>query len=244
MNIYEKLANARSDFKKANVKMSGNNSFVGYKYFDLSDILPTTTELEKKYKMLSIITFGKEEAALNIVNAEAPDEKVTFTSPMSTAELKGCHPVQNLGAAESYVRRYLYLAAYEIVESDQLDLTQGNEAVSEPKPAAAPKQEPAKQQAAAPTNNAPAAYSDGNSDITLERARKLYFKSGKNANIPFSELQTDTLKWVADTSSSEFFKKGAQLVLEERQANAAPALTDSDMPAFLQEAQADEGLPF
>ena len=42
---------------------------------------------------------------------------------MSTASLKGCHEVQNLGAVESYVRRYLYLTAFEIVESDCLDAT-------------------------------------------------------------------------------------------------------------------------
>ena len=47
---------------------------------------------------------------------------------MSTAELKGCHPVQNLGAVQTYLRRYLWTAAFEIVEGDALDATQGNDA--------------------------------------------------------------------------------------------------------------------
>jgi hypothetical protein len=44
---------------------------------------------------------------------------------MSTAALKGCHEVQNLGAVQTYLRRYLWVAALEIVEHDALDATTG-----------------------------------------------------------------------------------------------------------------------
>jgi hypothetical protein len=40
---------------------------------------------------------------------------------MSEANLKGCHPVQNLGAVQTYLRRYLYMAALEIVEQEIFD---------------------------------------------------------------------------------------------------------------------------
>ena len=59
---------------------------------------------------------------------------------MSTAELKGCHAIQNLGAVETYVRRYLYFAAYEIVEAEALDRTQNKP--DEEKPAKKKKQTP------------------------------------------------------------------------------------------------------
>ena len=39
--------------------------------------------------------------------------------------MKGAHAIQNLGAVETYQRRYLYLAAFEIVENDGLDATLG-----------------------------------------------------------------------------------------------------------------------
>ena len=42
---------------------------------------------------------------------------------MSSASLKGCHEVQNLGAVETYIKRYLYQNCFEIVESDVLDET-------------------------------------------------------------------------------------------------------------------------
>jgi hypothetical protein len=57
---------------------------------------------------------------------------------MSSAELKGCHPVQNLGAVQTYLRRYLYTAAFELVEHDALDATTGSAPV---KPVVVPKVE-------------------------------------------------------------------------------------------------------
>jgi hypothetical protein len=57
---------------------------------------------------------------------------VTFTSPMGSAQLKGCHEVQNIGAVETYQRRYLYVTALAIVEHDALDATTGSAPV-EPK---------------------------------------------------------------------------------------------------------------
>ena len=125
MNVYEKLGEARAELKGKNLKMSGKNAYAGYEYFDLKDLLPQITEIERKNKLLSVVRYSADIATLTVYNTENPEEKIEFSSPMSTAELKGCHAVQNLGAVETYVRRYLYLAAYEIVEAEQLDLTQG-----------------------------------------------------------------------------------------------------------------------
>lgn len=125
MNVYEKLAEARAELKGKNLKMSGKNTYAGYDYFDLKDLLPYITEIEKEHKLLSVVRYGSDIATLTVYNTENPEESIEFSSPMSTAELKGCHAVQNLGAVETYIRRYLYLAAYEIVEAEQLDLIQG-----------------------------------------------------------------------------------------------------------------------
>jgi hypothetical protein len=42
---------------------------------------------------------------------------------MSSASLKGGQEVQNLGAVETYIKRYLYQNCFEIVEGDSLDCT-------------------------------------------------------------------------------------------------------------------------
>ena len=55
-----------------------------------------------------------------IVDTES-GERISINSPMSEASLKGCHPVQNLGAVQTYLRRYLWGAAMELVESDTVD---------------------------------------------------------------------------------------------------------------------------
>jgi hypothetical protein len=57
----------------------------------------------------------------------------TIRSPMSTAALKGCHPVQNLGAVQTYLRRYLWSAAIELVEADKLDATVAEDKETLPK---------------------------------------------------------------------------------------------------------------
>lgn len=126
MNIYEKLQTIRVALQNMNLKKSGNNKFAGYNYYELGDFLPAVNQLMLDNKVTSLVTFGEDLATLTLVNTEKPEETVQFTSPMREAVLKGAHPIQNLGAVETYSRRYLYMAAFEIVESDALDATNGN----------------------------------------------------------------------------------------------------------------------
>lgn len=119
--VYTKLAKARKAFKNSNVKKSGENKFQGYKYFELSDILNAVTDINESIGLATVETVTAEKATLTVVNATKPEEMIVFEVPMSTAELKGCHPVQQLGAAITYIRRYLYQNAYSVSEPDQLD---------------------------------------------------------------------------------------------------------------------------
>lgn len=158
MNIYEKLSEARLRFLSSGAKKSGRNTFAKYDYFELSDILPVINRAARDLGFCCLVRFGKEDATLEIVDSSKPEDRIVFTSPMATAELKGCHPAQNLGAAQTYIRRYLYLTAFEICECDGLDATAGQAAApsksvgrkdAPPKPAPAPETEmtPAEMQA-------------------------------------------------------------------------------------------------
>lgn len=124
-NIYTKLQSIRVDLQGMNIKKSGENKFAGYKYYELGDFLPVINRLCLAKKVATLVTFESEYAKLKIINCEAPEEVIEFTSPMAGATLKGAHDIQNLGAVETYQRRYLYMAAFEIVESDFFDATQG-----------------------------------------------------------------------------------------------------------------------
>lgn len=48
MNVYQKLLAVRLEFANANIKKSGVNRFAEYKYFELSDIVPTANEVIRK----------------------------------------------------------------------------------------------------------------------------------------------------------------------------------------------------
>ena len=124
--VYEKLQQARIKLQHTELKKSGHNKFAGYKYFELGDFLPAIQSIFFELKLCPVVSFGTELATLRIIDTENGG-CVTFTSPMAEAQLKGCHPIQNLGAVETYSRRYLYVTAMEIVEHDSIDSSEPTE---------------------------------------------------------------------------------------------------------------------
>jgi len=122
MNVFEKLNEARIRFQNANVKKSGKNNYAGYTYYELADILPAINKIAQELKFSCIVNFTPDLATLDFVDCEK-NEKITFTSPMSSASLKGAMDVQNTGAVITYLKRYLYQNCFEIVENDLLDAT-------------------------------------------------------------------------------------------------------------------------
>lgn len=125
MNVYERLNEARQAFHATQIKKTGHNKFAGYDYFELADFIVPALRIFKEFGLVGVVAYGKDEATLTIINIGQPDDRIVITSPMSEANLKGCHPVQNLGAVQTYLRRYLWVAALEIVEHDGLNATQG-----------------------------------------------------------------------------------------------------------------------
>jgi hypothetical protein len=120
MGVHKKLMDARIHLQHAPLKKSGHNKFAGYSYFELGDFLPTINSIFYKIGLCGVVSFDKELATLTITDTEDGSE-IKLTSPMAEANLKGCHPIQNLGAVETYTRRYLWVSAMEIVEHDALD---------------------------------------------------------------------------------------------------------------------------
>jgi hypothetical protein len=131
MKVYKKLVAVRSELQAMSLTKSGHNKFAGYKYFELGDFLPSIQMLFNKHGLCDVISFTEDLATMVIYDTD-DGSSVTFTSPMGSAQLKGCHEVQNIGAVETYQRRYLYVTALAIVEHDALDATTGSAPV-EPK---------------------------------------------------------------------------------------------------------------
>lgn len=124
MSVHAKLQEARIQLQCQQLKKSGHNKFANYDYFELGDFLPTIQSIFKEIGLCGTITFDKDMAHLFLTDVET-NQMVTFSCPMVIPTMKGCNEIQALGAAQTYLRRYLYVNALEIVEHDAIDATTG-----------------------------------------------------------------------------------------------------------------------
>lgn len=147
MSVHKKLMQARVTLQSTKLQKSGHNKFAQYYYFELGDFLPEIQNIFNGLGLCGVVSFTNEMATLTITDME-DGTTLNITSPMSSAALKGCHEVQNLGAVQTYLRRYLWVTAMEIVEHDALEPLTGSEAPAKAEPKAAPKAAPAPKPAA------------------------------------------------------------------------------------------------
>jgi hypothetical protein len=126
MSVHKKLMEARFELLNTPLKKTGHNKFAGYYYFELGDFLPQVQVIFRNLGLCGYISYSPDVASLSIIDIE-DGTSIVITSPMADANLKGAHPIQNLGAVETYTRRYLWVTAMEIVEHDVLDATTGGD---------------------------------------------------------------------------------------------------------------------
>lgn len=144
MSIYAKLAQARTKLQELPLQKSGRNHFIKIKerkekngreyyddvampYFELGDFLPHINTIFQELGLCGVTSFTQELATLTIFDAES-NGKIEITSPMPPVPTQGKNGaiasnnlMQSIGALETYQRRYLYVAALEIVENDVID---------------------------------------------------------------------------------------------------------------------------
>lgn len=142
MTVHKKLMQARVKLQSTEMKKSGLNKFAGYSYFELGDFIPHIQTIFNEIGLCGVVSFDTTHATLCITDVD-DGTCIVITSPMAEANLKGAHPIQNLGAVESYQRRYLWMTAMEIVEHDIIDSAPAAEPVA-PKPVAKPEPKPEK----------------------------------------------------------------------------------------------------
>ena len=145
-NCYKKLAKARVLLQQRKLKKSGVNKFAGFNYFELADFLPAVNEifddlgLCATFRIDSAYTDETEngqivecpaKAYLGIINTDNTDDRIWFSSEIAEAGTKGASPIQQLGSVHTYMRRYLYMEALEIVESDGLDALNGTDKIEQ-----------------------------------------------------------------------------------------------------------------
>lgn len=112
-------------FHNLPLKKSGWNDYSKYSYFELKDFLQPALDIFNQNGLCAVISFEKDLATMTIIDVDVDqpmiDNKIVITSPMGSANLKACHEVQNIGAVETYQRRYLWITALEILENDSIE---------------------------------------------------------------------------------------------------------------------------
>ena len=121
MTVYQKLILARQKFLEAGMKKSGKNMALEFKYFELSDIVPMVTSIFAELGLIALVNFTEEVASMTVVDTET-EAKIEFCSPMRIPETnRGVNAMQALGAAHTYLRRYLYMMGMDICEADSIE---------------------------------------------------------------------------------------------------------------------------
>lgn len=223
MNIYEKLSKARAtlELKKTGVA-TVNNAGKTRSYFSLDDILPSVNKTANELKFLCKFDLNKEIATLKIIDCEKIEDFIEFSIPASTATIQGGNVVQSIGATQTYLRRYLYLNAFEIAEYDVIE----EETTEDKKPL---KNQQAQKQA--PKNSDKWTKEQNDYFVSLveqlpEKRKEWYRKN----------ISTMTPKEIIDIAKSEveFRKEQAEQQAEEQTGQQAEA------PAQKEETKAPE----
>lgn len=138
INIYQKIQAIKEELLEMNLKKSGLNKFANFSYYELSDFLPQIIKLCNKYNLFTQINFNETNGTLTIIDAEEPNSKVEYVTPTEELELKGCNKIQALGGTQTYLRRYLYMNAFDITENDLFENIAGKNTTSNKSTSPAP----------------------------------------------------------------------------------------------------------
>lgn len=131
-NVYQKLMAARAKFLESDVQKTGKNMHLSFKYFELEDIVPNAIRIFSEVGLIPVVNFTSDTATMTIINTDNPEEVIPFVAPfnqiapiVSNAGKQATNEMQALGSSITYMRRYLYMIALDICESDSIDANIG-----------------------------------------------------------------------------------------------------------------------
>lgn len=222
-NVYQKLLEARVLFMEEDVKKSGKNMKMSYKYFELQDIVPVATPIFQKVGLLPVVTFSDTEATMTIFNVDCPSDYVNFTSPMreidpivsSKTGGEVVNAIQRLGSVETYQRRYLYMIALDIVESDSIEPLTGDNPPPAPKPTApvsAEKRQEVTKTLTAPEGNATELQIKG---LKTALAKLMESDPSKEDMVAQLAMQTNGFTNISKADCEELIKRVTAMLNQE-----------------------------
>lgn len=135
MGVHAKLQQARVVLQNTPLRKSGANKHHGFTYFELGDFLPAIQKIFSDIGLMGRMWLDSSNAYLAVYDTAEQNQYVVFSSPLAEAQLRGGTPIQQLGAQHTYMRRYLWLMAMEIVENDLVDAQEQDKPAKQTKPA-------------------------------------------------------------------------------------------------------------
>lgn len=123
MTIYQKIAGIQKNLLQKELPKSGYNKFGNFKYHELEDILPTILRECYNQELFIEFSFTNELAQLKIRNWNKPGESVITSVPMPEIVPlnRGMNIMQSEGSYLTYLKRYLLINMFLIVEKDVVD---------------------------------------------------------------------------------------------------------------------------
>lgn len=130
MSIYEKLARIQEEVMNTSFIKSGENKFQKYDYFELEDLLQKIIPLTIKYETTIMFSFT-EHGVLKLKdwNPEKGEVSIRVPFPELEAINRGTNKIQSTGAYITYLKRYLLMNMFLIMEKDIVDSNTNNAGV-------------------------------------------------------------------------------------------------------------------
>lgn len=127
MSIYQKLTYIQNDLLEIPIEKNGKNSFSNFSYYELEDLLPPILKLCKKYGCTLFFNFplydGEcDKGVLNLINWNDASDCIKVEVPFPQLEkLPKMNYAQSSGTYQTYMKRYLILHTFDIVEKEVID---------------------------------------------------------------------------------------------------------------------------
>lgn len=137
MSIYEKLSKVQLALMSRDLKKTGYNKFKKYYYYTLDDLMAACTEECHREGLTFFFNFRNNEAIIRLHDWENSSESISCGLPFpelilpdEDAKNKNNILVQDLGAAVTYLKRYLLVNLFDITDVELIDRENGSDASS------------------------------------------------------------------------------------------------------------------
>ena len=122
IKLFTKIQEAKIKFLNAGVKKSGWNNGFKYHYYELKDIVPPALKIFSDLNLATQFKFDQTIGKMIVYDLDT-GYSTEYTSPLPILDGRDTREaMQNIGAVETYTRRYLYLQLFDVVEADQFDV--------------------------------------------------------------------------------------------------------------------------